>query len=59
MYIKACMVIRMYSTYTFSIKFDSIRIPVSHEITNLKKINHVRDVKNIILHDNIAEKVKK
>ena len=49
----------MYSTYKFSIKFDSIRIPVSHEITNLKKINHVRDVKNIILHDNIAEKVKK
>ena len=50
---------RMYSTYISSIKFDSIRIPVSRDITNLKKINHIRDVKNIILHDNIAEKVKK
>ena len=49
MYIKACLVIRMYNTYTSSIKFDSIRIPVSRDITNLKKINHVRDVKNIIL----------
>ena len=49
----------MYSTYTSSIKFDSIRIPVSRNITNLKKINHIRDVKHIILHDITAEEVKK
>ena len=52
--------LKMYGRYIHIQKFDLIRFSVLRDIKKiLKKINHIKDVKTLILHNNNGKNVLK